>query len=66
MQFMNSSLDSLVKSLSNKDFKYLSKEFGSKFLQLVKEKAVYPCEYMNNFKKFSEDKLPDKCEFLVL
>ena len=60
---MNSGLDSVVKNLSNNDFKYLSEEFSSKFLELVKEKGVYPYEYMNNFKKFSEDKLPDKCEF---
>ena len=32
-------------------------------LKLVKEKGAYPYEYMNSFKKFSEDKLPDKCEF---
>ena len=63
MQFMNSSLDSLVKNLSNNDFKYLSEEFSGKFLELVKEKGVYPYEYMNSFKKVSEDKLPDKCEF---
>ena len=63
MQFMNSVLDSVVKNLSNNDFKYLSEEFNSKFLELVKEKGVYPYEYMNSFKKFSEDKLPDKCEF---
>ena len=30
MQFMNSSLDKLAKNLSDKDFKYLIKEFGSK------------------------------------
>ena len=32
-------------------------------LELVKEKGVFPYEYMDSFKKFSEDKLPDKCEF---
>ena len=63
MQFMNSSLASLVKNLMNEDFKYLSEEFTGKYLELVKEKGVYPYEYMNSFKKFSEDKLPDKCEF---
>ena len=63
MQFMNFSLDSLVKNLINEDFKYLSEEFSGKFLELVKEKAVWPYEYMNSFKKFSEDKLPDRCEF---
>ena len=63
MQFMNSSLDSLVKDLSDNDFKYLSEEFSGEFLQLVKQKGVYPFEYMNSFKKFSENKLPDRCKF---
>ena len=38
MQFMNSSLDSLVKNLSGNDFKYLSEEFSGEFLRLVKQK----------------------------
>ena len=63
MQFMNSSLGSLVKNLGDKDFKYLSKEYSRELLELVKEKGVYPYEYMDSFKKFSEDKLPDKSEF---
>ena len=42
MQFMNSSLDSLVKNLSDNDFKYLSEEFSDEFLKLVKQKGVYP------------------------
>ena len=29
-------------------------------MRLIKEKGIYPYEYMNNFKRFSEDKLPDK------
>ena len=49
MQFMNSSLDSLVKNLGNKDFKYLSEEFSGKFLEIVKEKGVYPYEYIDTF-----------------
>ena len=36
MQFMNSSLDSLVKNLGDKDFKYLSEEFSGEYLRLVK------------------------------
>ena len=63
MQFMNSSLDTLVKNLSNNDFKYLQEEFRGDFLELVKRKGVYPYEYMKSFEKFSEDKLPDRCEF---
>ena len=60
---MHSSLDSLVKNVSDNDFKYLSEEFSGDLLKLVKQKGVYPYEYMNSFKKFSEDKLPDKCNF---
>ena len=57
---MNSSLKKLVKNLSDDDFKYLTEEFGSKYLQLLKQKDAYPYEYMNSFKRFSEEKLPDK------
>ena len=34
MQFMNSSLEKLVKNLADDDFKYLTQEFGSKNLEL--------------------------------
>ena len=63
MQFMNSSLDSLVKNLSDNDFRYLFDEFNGELLRLVKEKGVYPYEYMDSFKQFSENKLPDRCMF---
>ena len=63
LQFRNSSLDSLVQNLSDNDFKYLSEEFSGEFLKLVKHKGMYPYEYMDSFKKFSEDKLPDRCKF---
>ena len=60
---MNSSLDSLVKNLSDNDFKHLSEEFNNEFLKLVKQKGVYPYEYIDSFKKFSENKLFDRCKF---
>ena len=44
-------------------FKYLSQEFSVDLLELVKQKRVYPYKYMDRFKTFSEDKLPDRCEF---
>ena len=66
MQFMNFSFDSLVKNLSGDDFQKFSKDFSDDFLKLVKEKGVYPYEYMDSFKKFSENKLPDRSKFLVL
>ena len=46
MQFMNSNLDVLAKNLTEMDFKYLSQEFSCKLLEVVKEKGVYPYEYM--------------------
>ena len=63
---MNSRLDALVKNLSNNNFKYFSQEFRDDLLGLVKQKRVYPFEYMDDFNKFLEDKLSDRCEFLVL
>ena len=63
MQFMNSNLDSLVKNLTNEDFKYLPEEFSCELLRLVKEKGVYPYEYMDSFKRFCEDKLPGISKF---
>ena len=56
MQFMNSSLDKLVKNLSDGNFKYLVEEFGSKNLEQLKQKGAYPYEYMNSFKRFNEEK----------
>ena len=63
MQFMKSSLDSLVKNLSDYDFVCLSEEYSGELLKLVKEKGVYPYEYLDSFEQFFENKLPDKCEF---
>ena len=42
MQFMNSSLEKLVKNLNDKDFRYLSEEFSGEKLKLVKQNRVYP------------------------
>ena len=58
---MNSSLEKLVvRNLSDNDFKDLTQEFGSKNLELLKQKDAYPYEYMDSFKWFGEEKLPDK------
>ena len=54
MQFMNPSLDSLVKNLISEDFEYLSEEFSGELLELVKERGVYPYQYMDSFKRFDE------------
>ena len=58
MRFMNFSLDKLDKNMSDKDFKYLVEELGSKNLELLKQKGAYRYKYMNSFEKFNEEKLP--------
>ena len=51
-QFLSSSEDSLVKNLGKDVFKYLSQEFDSDVLDLVKQKGFCPYECMNDFEKF--------------
>ena len=57
---MHSSPEKLVKNLSDSGFKCLTKEFGSKNLELLKQKDANLYEYMDSFKRFSEEKVPDK------
>ena len=52
MKFMNFSLDALVKNLSEINFKYLSQEFSGDLLKSVKQKGVYPYDYMDSFISF--------------
>ena len=42
MQLMNSSLEKLVNSLSEDDFKSLTQEFDYKNLESLKQKGAYP------------------------
>ena len=41
--------------MSDDDFRYLTEEFGSKNLELLKQKDAYPYEYMDSFKRFGEN-----------
>ena len=60
MQFMNFNFDKLVRNLADDDFKYLTEEFGSKNLELLKQKGAYHYEHMHSFERFNEEKLPDR------
>ena len=60
MQFINSSLDKLVKNLSDEDIKYFVEEFASKKLELLKQRGAYPYEYMNSLERSEEKELPNK------
>ena len=61
-KFLSSSLDSLVKNLKKNDLKYQSQEFDNNLLDLVKQKRLYPFEYMSDFEK-SKEGLPSKKKF---
>ena len=61
VEFLSSSLGSLVKNLCENDFKHLSHEFDSE-VDLVKQEGFYSYKYMSDFEKFKE-KLPHKNQF---
>ena len=63
MQFMNSSLEKLLKNLLDEGLKYLTEKCVWKNLELLKQKDAYPYEYMDSFKRFREEKLPEKKVF---
>ena len=60
-QFMSSSLDKLVGNLHNDAFKYTFSEIKSdRKLNLIKQKGVYPYDFMDCFEKFNGTKLPNR------
>ena len=63
LQFMNQSLANLAKNLPEDAYKYTNEVFKGEKLQLMKQKGVYPYDYMSNFDKFSDTQLPTKDEF---
>ena len=49
-KFMSSSLDNLASNLANDQFKNLESIYEEQ-LELLKHKGVYPCDYVDSFKK---------------
>ena len=62
-QFMSPSLDKLVSNLPKDDLIYTSKVFKGKRLNLMSQKGVYPCDFMDSFEKFNQTELPNKDQF---
>ena len=63
-RFMASSLDSLARNLTDEECKNLRWFYKEKdAFKLMRRKGVYPYEYMDNWEKFEEVKLPDKEAF---
>ncbi|CAH3020781.1 unnamed protein product [Porites evermanni] len=62
-QFVASSLERLAANLPTNAFKYTSQMFQDEKLALMKQKGVYPYNYMDSFQKFGDQQLPPKEEF---
>ena len=63
LQFMSSSLDNLVKNLPDEAFIYTKHGFKNEQFDLMKQKGVYPYDYMDSFDKFNETNLPSQKHF---
>ena len=63
-KFMSSSLDSLVNNLARGGHKFWGFEkYSNSQRELLIKKGIYPYEYMDNWNRFNESKLPDKSKF---
>ena len=63
-KFMSSSLDSLVNNLAHRSGKFFGfKEYSENQYKLLIQKGIYPYEYMTNWDKFKEMKLPPREAF---
>ena len=66
-QFMSSSLAKLADNLPPEQFIYTKKYFSEeRQFQLMKEKGVYPYDYMDSFSKFNDTHLPKREDFYSL
>ena len=61
MQVISDSLEGLVKNINN--FYHLETDITNENINLLKQKGIYPYNYMNSWDKFNEIKLPSKSLF---
>ena len=61
--FMSLSLSNLVNDLPNNAFKYTSQVFKDEKFKLMKQKGVYPHDFMDNFERSNDEQLPKKEDF---
>ena len=62
-QFLASSLERSTANLPTDTFKYTNQVFQDEKLALMKQKGVYPYDYMDSFQKFGDQQLPPREEF---
>ena len=58
LRLFQSSLDSVAKSMGNESFIELKKEFGDDNFNIMKEKGIYPYDYIDSFERLNETELP--------
>ena len=52
-----------MKTLEEDEFRFLSESCTSNHFGLIRRKCVYPYDYMDNFDRFNETKLPPQDAF---
>ena len=62
-QFMSSSLDKLVSNLPKEKLRDTSSVFEGRKLKLMSKKGVYPYDFMDDYSKFYNERLPSKEKF---
>ena len=62
-QFSNQSLDKLVDTHDDDDFRYLVESCTTSHFELIRRKGVYPYDYMDSFDRFDVQELPSQESF---
>ena len=63
IQFMSASLERLVGNLTDDDFKHTSARWQGEDLKLVKQKGIFPYEYIDSIERLMEPTLPPPQKF---
>ncbi|CAB4022658.1 Gastrula zinc finger, partial [Paramuricea clavata] len=63
IQFMASSLEALVSNLSPEDFKIVGQRWQGEDFDLVRQKGIFPYEYLDNISKLDTKELPSRDKF---
>ena len=64
-QFLSSSLERLVSNLPEDAFKYTSKDFNEDEMKLMKQKGVYPYDYMDSSADLKKQSYQRKKNFIA-
>ncbi|CAB3976688.1 Gastrula zinc finger [Paramuricea clavata] len=63
IQFMASSLEALVSNLSPEDFKIVGQRWQGEDFDLVRQKGIFPYEYLDDISKLDTKELPSRDKF---